>query len=98
MQALQRLQLELAGARGKSGIYNAESSISQNSSSDGSNVGSNGGHHIETNGGVMTNVSSGSLPNGISDNSHALISSGNSSAQVEIPICFITVNTWETTC
>lgn len=81
VQAMQRLQLELAGARRKSGTYNAESTLSQNSSSDGSYVGSNGGHHLEANGGIMTNVISGSLPNGISDNSQTVISSGNASAQ-----------------
>lgn len=81
MQAVQRFQLELAGVRGKSGTYNTESSISQNSSSDGSNVGSNSGNYRQANGCGMANCAPRSLPNGVSDNSQILVSSANASTQ-----------------
>ncbi|XP_021763324.1 uncharacterized protein LOC110728013 isoform X2 [Chenopodium quinoa] len=77
VQAIQQLQLELAGVRGNSGTYSAES---QNTSSDSSQVVPNSGTRVEANGGGASN-SSGGLPNGNSDNSQSYVSSGNASSQ-----------------
>lgn len=82
MQAIQQLQLELAGVRGKSGTgtYNTEA---HNTSSDSSQIGPNSGNRVEANGSGPPN-SSGSLPNGNSENSQSFVSSGNASTQTNL--------------
>ncbi|KAH9602201.1 hypothetical protein KSS87_005597 [Heliosperma pusillum] len=81
MQAIQQYQLELAAVRGNTGIYNGESSISQNVSSDGSQIAPNNGNLVEANGGGTPNGNSGSLANGNTENGQQYVSSGNSSSQ-----------------
>lgn len=81
MQAIQQLQLELSGVRGKSGTYNSDSSIAQNPSSDGSQIGPNSGNKVEANGGSSSNGSSGGHQNGNSENSQQFASTGNASSQ-----------------
>ncbi|KAK9672376.1 hypothetical protein RND81_12G096800 [Saponaria officinalis] len=81
LQAIQQLQLELAAVRGNTRPYNGESSVSQNASSDGSQIVPNSGTHVEANGSVTPNGSSGGLANGNAENSQQYISSGISSSQ-----------------
>ncbi|KAL2921711.1 Angiomotin-like protein 1 [Bienertia sinuspersici] len=75
MQAIQQLQLELAGVRGNGGTYSSEP---QNTSSDGSHIVPNSGNHVEANGG---DTSSANLSNGNSENAQSYVSSGNASTQ-----------------
>lgn len=81
MQTIQQLQLELAGIRGKSGAYNSEPSIPQSTSSDGSQVGPNSVNNVEANGAGTSNVSSGGLQNGNSENSQPFAPLGSASTQ-----------------
>lgn len=79
IQTIQQLQLELAGAREKSGGYNNESCIPQPNSNDMSLFAQNSGSHLEAN---ESSASTGSLPNGNSEKSQSFASSGNKSPQV----------------
>ncbi|KAL9225435.1 hypothetical protein vseg_001362 [Gypsophila vaccaria] len=81
LQAIQQLQLELASIRGNTRTYNGESGVSQNASSEGSQIAPNSGNHIEANGSATPNGSSGGLANGNAENSQQYVSSGNSSSQ-----------------
>ncbi|GAB4858600.1 hypothetical protein Ancab_010074 [Ancistrocladus abbreviatus] len=80
MQTVQQLQLELAGAREKSGTFGDESHSSQTNSNDVLQFGQNSGNHHESNGGSTPRGNSGALPNGKSDNSQSFVSSGNVSS------------------
>ncbi|XP_021858092.1 uncharacterized protein [Spinacia oleracea] len=77
MQAIQQLQMELAGVRGNSVTYNAEI---HNTSTDSSQSVANSGNRVEANGGG-TSTNSGSHPNGNSENPQSFVSSGNVSTQ-----------------
>ncbi|GMH08835.1 hypothetical protein Nepgr_010675 [Nepenthes gracilis] len=81
MQAIQQLQLELAGARENNGSYNEESRMSQTNSNDVSQFPQNNGSHVEANGSGMPKGNSAGLSNGNSDNSQSFISSGNIASQ-----------------
>nr|XP_023918146.1 uncharacterized protein LOC112029690 [Quercus suber] len=83
MHTIQQLQLELADARERSGIYSDESRISQTNSKDVSQFGQSNGNQLDANGGGGTSGgNSGVLPNGNSDNVSSFASTGNAPAQV----------------
>ncbi|GAB4826124.1 hypothetical protein Ancab_008994 [Ancistrocladus abbreviatus] len=81
MQSVQQLQLELAGAREKTGAFRDESHASQTNSNNVSQFGGNNGNHQEASGGSTPRGNSGVLSNGNSDNSQSFVSSQDVSTQ-----------------
>ena len=81
LYTVQKLQLELADARENGGTFTEESRISQENSKDVSQYGQNDGNHLEVNGNGTSGGSTGTLPNGNSDNVTSF-GSGNPSTQV----------------
>lgn len=81
---LQQLQLELDNARGRSGAYVDESSISQANSNETSQFGQNSGSPEDANAGSASSGSTGILMNGSSSDISSLKSTGNVTYQVRM--------------
>ncbi|KAF8412070.1 hypothetical protein HHK36_000023 [Tetracentron sinense] len=81
LHTIQQLQLELAEARERSGIYHDESHIERSNSKDASPFGQNQGNQLDVNEGGTLSSNSGVLPNGNMGNVPPFVSSGDASTK-----------------
>ncbi|XP_042480701.1 uncharacterized protein LOC122061496 isoform X2 [Macadamia integrifolia] len=79
LHTIQQLQLELAAARERSGIYNDESRMAHAATNDASPFGQNRGNQLNVNESGTLNGNPGAPPNGNVDNVAPFVATGNSS-------------------
>ncbi|XP_026665923.2 uncharacterized protein LOC103721343 isoform X3 [Phoenix dactylifera] len=83
LQAIQQLQLELADARERSGIYKDNSQVSHENSKGLSSYAQSKGNQINANDGGTINGNMGLLPNGNLDGGSSFVSASNASIKSE---------------
>lgn len=82
LQTIQQLQLELAEARERNGIYTEDSRMALSNSKDVAPYVQNKGNQFSVNESGTLNGNSGIIPNGNLDGAPPFVSSGNGSTKV----------------
>ncbi|KAF8379935.1 hypothetical protein HHK36_027400 [Tetracentron sinense] len=83
LHTIQQLQLKLAEARERSGIYHDESHMDDANSKDASPFGQNQGKQLDLNEGGTLSSNSGILPNGNMDHVPPFVSTGDASTKID---------------